>query len=581
MQVNPGKRFSQEDLQYICEAWLARLVDAVKLSDFDAFAGCLQHDGWFRDLMTFSWEFKSLHGQDEVKAYLEHSLEKAEILDVRLDESYSPRIGHFGPTRTVVDAALNFETARALGKGFVRICLPGEEDSRSPEAFALFMMISDWKGHEELVQEVSQGVHLPSGIMNDKGPDVVIVGAGQAGLQVAARLQQMHISAILVEKTSRVGDSWRRHYPTLTLHTPKMFNTLLYQPYPTNAPKFFPKDWLASWLEQYAKVQGLSVWTDSFLEHSPTYDEVDGKWDLVVNKKGKHIRLRPSHVVIATSIHGKPNLPLIPGSDAFQGQILHSTAYEGGQVFSGKSLIVVGTGNTAADICQDLVSNGAKEVLMLQRSASAVVSDKYYDSRISPLYRDDSDINYVDLASFAMPIESLRTLMKETQDSRLRFDKELREELDKAGFVLNDGPDGSGHLLLIYERAGGYFVDVGCGSLITNGRVKVKHGSEICRFTTHGVVFSDGTEVEVDAVVFATGWTSIRYDLEMTFEKEMIDRTMKIWGIDESGELCAGYRPSGQNGLWYAFGSFNIARFYSKQLALYIKAIELGYLVRK
>lgn len=171
MTTNPEERLSQEYLRSVCEAWLARFADAVKHSDFDAFANCLQCDGWFRDLMTFSWDFKSIDGRSEVKAYLEHSLEKAEILDVRLDDTYSPRIGHFGPSRTVVDTALKFETTRALGKGFVRICLPvGEDDMRKPEAFALLMMISDWKGSEEFRQETLTGLLED----NEEGPDVVI-----------------------------------------------------------------------------------------------------------------------------------------------------------------------------------------------------------------------------------------------------------------------------------------------------------------------------------------------------------------------------------------------------------------------
>lgn len=243
------ERLSQEYLQCVCEAWLARFVDAVKCSDSDALANCLQRDGWLRDLLTFSWTFKSMQGRSVFKSYLEENLEKAEILDIRLDNSYPPRIGHFGPSRTVVDAALKFETTKAYGKGFVRISLTGDEDQmKKPEAFALLVTISDWKGCEELGHEArldQSNAHTRVTKDSEHSPDVVIgvvaelfqqfrvtdiiryfvVGAGQAGLQVAARFRQMRIKAILIEKDARIGDSWRRHYPTLTLHTPRMFNT--------------------------------------------------------------------------------------------------------------------------------------------------------------------------------------------------------------------------------------------------------------------------------------------------------------------------------------------------------------------
>ncbi|KLO16754.1 dimethylaniline monooxygenase [Schizopora paradoxa] len=592
---------SQEYLRNIAEAWLKRFSDAVGQAEPSAVADCVQEDGWFRDLLTFTWDFRSIHQRKNVESYLKDTLPNAGLTDVRLDGEYAPRIGHFGPSRTVVDVALKFDTMKAHGKGFVRISLK-DDVLEKPEAFGLFLMITDWKGHEEIDHESGiygghtiawQDVRAAQRKEIEEAPDVLIVGAGQTGLQLAARFHQMNIKAIIIEKNACVGDNWRNHYPTLTLHTPKTYNSFLYSPFPTNAPKFIPKDWLATWLEQYAVVQDLVVWTSSFIEPKPTYDESVGRWDVIVDKQGERVRLRPAHIVIATSMHGKPRVPVVPGADIFDGRILHSTEFHGGADFTSDKVVVVGVGNSAADVCQDLVKHGASSVTMVQRSPSSVVSDKLVASQLDPVYPDGQNIGYLDLVANAMPLEAMRMLMKEVRESRLAFDKEMREGLEKAGFRLSDG-DGSGQLFLVYEKGGGYFNDVGCAQLIIDGQVKVKHGNEIAAFKPKKVVFTDGTEIEADAVIFATGWNRVRSDLEDLFGKETIDRTSEIWGIDEHGELRIGYRSSGQPGFWYAFGTFNQSRFHAKQLvgfnftiniysyfllvqALLIKAIELGY----
>ena len=131
---------------------MKRFSKAIEEAAPSAVAGCVQEDGWFRDLLTFTWDFRSIHRRKNIESYLKVNLSKAELMDVRLDDDFPPRIGHFGPNRTMVDAALNFESSKAFGKGFVRISLK-DDVLEKPEAFGLFMMITDWKGYEEIDHE--------------------------------------------------------------------------------------------------------------------------------------------------------------------------------------------------------------------------------------------------------------------------------------------------------------------------------------------------------------------------------------------------------------------------------------------
>lgn len=147
----------------------------------------------------------------------------------------------------------------------------------------------------------------------------------------------------------------------------------------------------------------------------------------------------------------------IPGAETFEGRVLHSTEFDGGAEFSGRKVVVVGVGNTGADVVQDVAKHGASGVTMVQRSPSSVVSDKLVATQLDSAYPDGQNIDYLDLASFAMPLNALRMLMKEVRESRLRADKEMMDGLEKAGFRVMDGRDGSGQLFLVYEQGGGEY----------------------------------------------------------------------------------------------------------------------------
>ncbi|KLO13208.1 dimethylaniline monooxygenase [Schizopora paradoxa] len=576
------------NLNEVVDAWVLRANKALNSFDAEAFSGCFALDGWFRDLLTFSWDFHSLHGRDAIKSYVGDALSKVQATGLSVDKDFVPRRSNFGPRIVLIDAALTFETPRAHGKGFVRIRTDGDV----PEAFAFMMMISDWKGHEEARNSVlrpsafatrtKDWAEVVQNRRNDieKNPDVIILGAGQTGLQVAARFSQMNIKALVLDKNERVGDNWRSRYSSLVLHTPRVHHTFLYQSYPTNWPKYTPKDKLAFWLEQYAESNDLVIWLKSTLEPSPVYDSNTQKWSVVVNRNGVHVHLQSSHIVVATSMYGEPNIPDMKGREDFQGQICHSAEFTTGSLYAGKKVVVVGAGNSGGDISLDLVEGGASQVTIVQRSASVFASDKFAGFQLDQIYPEGQKIDHVDLSVFTMPLEALRKLMRDIKEMRFAFDKELREGLDKAGFKLSDGVDNGGAALQLYDSSSGgsYFLDCGCAQHIISGRIGVKQGVGIEHLTSDKVVFTDGSELEADAIVLATGWHSIRGKLDELFGEEVMKKTTGIWGIDEGGEVRAGYRLSGHSGFWFAFGGFIHSRFYSKQLALFIKAIELGYL---
>jgi cation diffusion facilitator CzcD-associated flavoprotein CzcO len=241
-----------------------------------------------------------------------------------------------------------------------------------------------------------------------------------------------------------------------------------------------------------------------------------------IDRDGTKVLVRPKHVVVATGVHGFPHIPVIPHLENFRGEVLHTSQFPGGQRFAGLRVVVIGAGNSSADICQDLTFRGAASVTMVQRSKTCVVSTRETTKSFAQAYPKDRPVEISDFKRAAMPLGMVRVMSRATADQAQAADKEMLEGLRKAGFQNYYGEDSSGPGILYYSRGGGYCkwasefsprcvqyrvhhlgLDVGCAELIASGRVAVRQGVEPISLTETGIVFNDGTELQVDAVIFA------------------------------------------------------------------------------
>lgn len=158
---------------------------------------------------------------------------------------------------------------------------------------------------------------------------------------------------------------------------------------------------------------------------------------------------------MAGGFFGDPHIPKFEGQEDFKGEILHSNTFQGGNEYKGKRVVVIGAAGSAADICQDLSLRGAASVTMVQRSASGVVSHKFNAIQFRAIYPEWRSLEYSDLAALSLPINGLRELMKGVQPFAQEFDSELLQELSRCGFETTLNHDGSGRVLMVYERGGG------------------------------------------------------------------------------------------------------------------------------
>jgi putative flavoprotein involved in K+ transport len=428
----------------------------------------------------------------------------------------------------------------------------------------------DFRGPNWLDQRKASAAYV------DRDPAVIVVGGGQAGLAIAARLKQLDLDTLIVDRWPRIGDNWRKRYHALTLHNQVHVNHLPYMPFPPNWPTYIPKDKLANWFEAYVDAMELNYWTGTEFTGG-SYDDATACWDVSLRRAdGTTRRIHPHHLVMATGVSGLPNLPDIPSLKHFAGRAIHSSQYDDGENWKGKRAIVIGTGNSGHDIAQDLHSSGA-EVTLVQRSPTLITNIEPSAQLAYAIY-EEGTIDDNDLIATSMPLPLARRTHRMLTEQSKRFDAGLLERLARVGFRLDFGEDGTGWQFKYLTRGGGYYFNVGCSDLVASGAIKLVQFADISAFVGEGAQLKTGEIVAADLIVLATGYKGQDYLVRKLFGDDVADRIGPIWGFGDGQELRNMYTRTNQPGLYFIAGSLAQCRINSKYLALQIKAIEEGLL---
>jgi len=334
----------------------------------------------------------------------------------------------------------------------------------------------------------------------------------------------------------------------------------------------------------------LNVWTSTNIKGTPTFDSKTHTWTVHLQRAdGTERIVHPRHVILASGHSGEPHIPVIPGADTFKGEIHHSSRHTGGAKYRGKRAVIVGCCNSGHDIASDFYEHGAESVTMVQRSSTYVMSQRAVTQRLmGGLYCEDGPpTEDADLRFTSIPYPVLKTMQQYLTQLVAEDDKEMLTGLGKAGFKVDYGYEGSGLFMKYLISGGGYYIDVGCSRMIVDGKIKIKQGKEIAKIVEDGVVFEDGSKLEADVIVLATGYDNMRETARKIFGDKLADSVSDVWGFNEEGEIATMWQSkslhitaltieSGHEGFWFMGGNLALARVYSRFLALQIKAIELG-----
>ena len=424
---------------------------------------------------------------------------------------------------------------------------------------------------------------------HSRQPYCLIVGGGQGGIALAARLRQLDVPTIVIDKHERPGDQWRNRYKSLCLHDPVWYDHLPYLPFPANWPVFSPKDKIGDWLEMYVKVMEINYWASTECLNC-SYDEAAKEWTVRVRRDGQEIVLKPKQLVLATGMSGKANWPKFKGQDIFKGEQQHSSNHPGPDAYRGKKVVVIGANNSAHDICAALWEGGA-DVTMVQRSSTHIVkSDSLMEIGLGALYSEQAvksgmTTQKADMIFASLPYKIMHEFQIPIYDAIRERDAEFYKRLEKAGFMLDWGDDNSGLFMKYLRRGSGYYIDVGACDLVADGRIKLKSGVDVDHLTEHSVVLTDGTELPADLIVYATGYGSMNGWAADLISKEVADKIGKVWGLGSNttkdpgpweGEQRNMWKPTQQEALWLHGGNLHQSRHYSLYLALQLKARKEG-----
>ena len=567
--------------------WLAAFEDALTAGDVERAAAMFAPASFWRDLVAFTWNLTTVEGRDGVTDLLRATLGTTTPRGFATTQPPDEADG-------VTTAWIEFETAVGRCKGHLRL-----KDEQG--AWTLLTSLEELKGHEEPMSE-----RRPMGAQHGADPDrvswleareaeqaelgrtrqpyVVVIGGGQGGIALGARLRQLGVSHVVVERNERAGDSWRNRYKSLCLHDPVWYDHLPYLDFPKNWPVFSPKDKLADWLEMYTRVMEINYWGSTTCT-SASYDEAAGSWEVTVERNGEQVVLRPQQLVFALGVSGKPNTPVIPGQDVFAGEQQHSSKHPGPDAYRGKKVVVIGSNNSAHDICGALWEGGA-DVTMVQRSSTHIVkSDSLMDIALGDLYSERAvaggmTTNMADTIFASLPYRIMHEFQIPVYDAIRERDADYYARLEKAGFELDFGEDNSGLFMKYLRRGSGYYIDVGASGLVADGKIKLAHGG-VKELTKDAVVLADGTTLPADLVVYATGYGSMNGWVADLVSQEVADKVGKVWGLGSDttkdpgpweGEQRNMWKPTQQEGMWFHGGNLHQSRYYSLYLALQLKA---------
>ncbi|MGK0364104.1 MAG: cation diffusion facilitator CzcD-associated flavoprotein CzcO [Saprospiraceae bacterium] len=304
----------------------------------------------------------------------------------------------------------------------------------------------------------------------------LIIGAGPAGLATAGRLHKKGLDFILLEQSNQIAHSWQNHYERLHLHTVKKYSELPFMPFPEEYPNYVPREKLVEYYENYAKIMEIKP---VFNEEVRSIRKEDGKWITTTAKCGIY---HSQNVVICTGFNRIPFRPEFKNEEEYNGQIIHSRDYRTGKNFKGQKILVVGMGNTGAEIALDLQEQGATAFLSVRGEVNIVPRD--FSGRSIQETKEMLDF----LPNFLT--DSLGNLVQKIAIGNLEKHGIKTPEISPAKQLRELGKTP--------------VLDLGTVTEIKNGNIKVL--PDIAHFTKNGLVFNNGEEHDFFAVILATGY---------------------------------------------------------------------------
>lgn len=539
----------------------------------------LVQDVLWRDWMSLTGQHRTLYGSEDVLETWTKAVSQKRLTDI---EVRSKRVLRPCPGSSWVSLNVAYKTQQENGlRGFHTANVGLVPDSGSWKIWMLVTILESFEGHhhpdEPQMAPPAERPLLPSG----RDYSVVVVGGGQGGLSLAGRLRALNIPTLVIEKGPAVGNAWTSKYDSVKQHTLREYNNLPFgRTWNKDDPDLLPGKVVANGFAKYAEKYGITVWVNSEI-FSTTRDDSAATWTLQVTTRdpssgSSQLRtIKTKHLAIATGAGvGAPSMPSISGVEQFKGTYIHQSSFRNAKHLSGKRAVIIGTGTTGHDIAQDCFNNDLR-VTIVQRGPTAIYPIEWVIETQKYLWNLDMDTGLADRMGGTSPVKVGCEIIKRNMQAAAKQPQyvKLFADLEKHGFRVDRE---SGMLDQIWQRYGGYYIDVGTSKHIANGDIEVKSAVPIAKLTADGILFEDGEEIKADLIVAATGYDQdYRKQVAQIVGDDIASQLPEFWGLTKNGDI-RGFMQETRPGLWMIGGTAPQARWTSRFVAMAIMLDLLG-----
>ncbi|KAJ5594376.1 uncharacterized protein N7459_000584 [Penicillium hispanicum] len=582
LTLHPSVDPEQLDTATIVNEWLSSLTESLTQGRPGDLAGhFLEQESWWRDFVSLSWDIACHNGAEAICNYLGSSTTGFADAKADLPGPLQPQLADMGGLR-FIQSGFGFKNKFGTGRGVLRLANVGPAQWK---AWTVFTVLERLNGQDELELQRAKEAEIQSSASNssaqtDGSPQVLVVGAGQSGLALAAHLQHMGLQYLVVDGAPRPGDSWQARYKTIKLHTPTYTDHYPFLKYPTNWPRFLDQEHVVKWMRHYGDIMGLNV-KHGTVASKIEYHESTQRYSVELQSEDGVQTINPKHVVLATGPFSDiPIRPTFPGEDSFKGQIYHTSAHKSASLMPdsrNKKITIIGSGTSAHDVAQDFANHGVETVTMVQRRPIYATSLNSFEKIQMPLWNTPGvSTEDADLLGNSLPTAVVRSLSIGASQMMAAVDKVMLDGLEKAGMAVKRG-DGDSLLDHQLIKVGHFYIDQGACQMIIDGRIQVRRcEGGVQGYYPDGIILADGTKVESDVVVLATGFEGGIKTIERLMGKDVMDKVGEVCEFDDSQERIGVWRPTGMPGFWFMTGNFMWSRQFAPLLALQIAAVEWG-----
>ena len=539
----------------------------------------LTADAFWRDLLIFTGTLRSFYSPERILPAWN------ELTSLHQPSNFvfipkSSRIARFGPNVSWIEASFTFDVARqppCKASGIIRLVPDGSEGWKICLLSTILEEIIGLGNPDvfqpSMLSQVTTNGTLENGD-HQESHDVVIVGAGMAGLSAAARLKALGLSSVAIETNDSIGGNWTGRYDSVRLHTSKESGQMPFErTWGPDYGYFLSGKDLAEGFQKFAKNYDLDIRLSTTVNRA-RFDDKSKTWTVGLSAKdGSETTITARHLILAMGAGGQvPKVPYIPNVELYKGKLLHSKDYKSSTAWTGQKGVIIGTANTAHDVAEDMLAAGLSSVTMVQRNATPMLPLPFFKGIYDPVYNLEIPVEIADRTFFHSPIPLSRQLallfIKASADQDPY--PEYYEGLEKAGFKTDRYID---LMQIINERMGGHYFDVGASAKVIRGEIKMKSDSAIAGFTSTGLEFADGSKLDADVIIYATGFEgNMRSMAEKIVGPEVAEQLEDFWQVDAEGELLGVWKPMQHPNIWYTGGAIGQARFFARFLAMQIKA---------